>query len=693
MLRIICACWIAITVLCVYGNPVKVACIGNSITYGATITPRDSLSYPAQLQQMLGSTYDVGNFGKSGATLLRRGHRPYNEQPEYFSAIGFAPDVAVIHLGINDTDPRDWPNFNADFVSDYMQLISDIRQSNPNVRILIAKLTPIRASHPRFKSGTRDWRNEINAAIEVVAQATGCELIDFNAPLVDRQNLIRDGVHPDAEGAFLLAATVKSAITGDYGGLRLSPVYQSGMVLQRNRPLTIEGWGNVGSRVELTLDGKTYSADVSPLGKWKVVSEPLTDTDRRYTMTVSDGIETLSFDNIYVGELWMASGQSNMELPLAFVNGGAETIAGCSDSLLRIFNMEALARTNAQTWTEEAVDCVDRLEHFKPTCWQPVTPDNAGAFSAVAYHFAKELRDSLNVPVGVICNAVGGSPTESWIDVNTLELGMPDILVDWLGNDYVQPWVQKRAKENLGNHAGSRHPYEPSYLFSAGIRPLGSLTLAGVIWYQGESNAHNIEVHERLFEMFVDSWRRHFHSPQMPFYFVQLSSLNRPSWPQFRDSQRLLAQRIPYTGMVVSSDCGDSTEVHYTRKAEIGQRLAKQALRHEYGFDLEYSGPEPIQAISTDSAVLVTFDHAKGLSPSDGNLIHGFEIAYLDGLYYPAYAEVVSECVIRLTNPEVVRPTYVRYGWEPFTRANLINAAGLPASTFKMKCKIDSELK
>lgn len=147
----------------------KVACVGNSITYGYLLPEREAQAYPAQLQQMLGDAYQVGNFGKSGATLLNKGHRPYMQQEEYRKAIEFAGDIVVIHLGINDTDPRDWPNFRDEFIRDYLALIDSFRAAKPDCRIIIAKLTPLADRHPRFESGTRDWRGEIQQAIETVA--------------------------------------------------------------------------------------------------------------------------------------------------------------------------------------------------------------------------------------------------------------------------------------------------------------------------------------------------------------------------------------------------------------------------------------------------------------------------------------------------------------------------------------------
>ncbi len=670
---------------------IKVACVGNSITYGygQADSVRGTTSYPSRLQAMLGDDYEVGNFGHSGATLLRKGHRPYNKLPEYKNAIEMDADIVVIHLGVNDTDPRDWPEYGDEFVHDYSMLIDSLRAGRADRRIMIARLTPLKATHPRFRTGTRDWRLLEQKAIEDIARVNNVELIDFNVPLRDRQDLLYDGIHPNAEGYDILAKTVYGAITGLHGGLQLPNYYQSGMVLQRHRPLTIRGKADTGSKVELTLDGITYPATADIAGDWQVTTAPLADGS--YTMTVTDGKKTITLTDILAGEVWIASGQSNMEFPLASAVGSADVIASSTDPLLRFYDMRPIARTDNVEWTPEQLRAIDTLGHYVPATWAIVSPENAGKLSAVAYFFGKELRDSLKVPVGIISNAVGGSTTESWIDVNTLEAEMPEDLINWRRNDYIQPWAQGRADKNAP--APHRHPYEPSYLFSAGIRPLGSPDIAGVIWYQGESNAHNTDIWAKLFPMLVDSWRREFRQPELPFCFVQLSSINRPSWPTFRDRQRILANELDGVYMAVSSDQGNPTDVHPRNKRPIGHRVALQALHNVYGYDsLVPAGPVPVKAVADrNGKVTVSFDNAGGLTTSDGKEPVLFETAETEGVYFPAVAVIDGNTVV-LTSDKVSKPHYVRYGWQPYSTSNLINADSLPATTFKIPIDNMNEL-
>lgn len=662
---------------------IRVACVGNSITYGTGIEDREHFSYPVQLQKMLGDKYVVGNFGKPGATLLRHGHRPYFEQNEFKEAMRFKGDIVVIHLGINDTDPRNWPNYRDEFVTDYLALIDTLRSVNHNARFIIARMTPIAHRHPRFISGTKLWHTEIQQAIETVAKVSGAELVDFHAPLYPYPNLLPDAIHPNAEGAGILARTVYGGITGDYGGLQMSEIYTDGMVLQREVPLDIHGRADAGRKVTVMFAGQKVQTVANNRGEWSVTLQPM-KAARNQTLVVESDKTKKVFRDVAVGEVWLCSGQSNMAFTLQQAATAARDIPNVSDADLRFFDMKANWQTNDVAWPLYAIDSLNHLQYFAPTSWRGATPETAGQFSAVAYYFGKMLRDSLQIPVGLVCNAVGGAPTEAWIDRNTLETRFPAILNDWLHNDFIQQWVRERAAKNISNAGGAstRHPYEPCYLYESGMLPLLQYRVKGVVWYQGESNAHNVEAHERLFKLLVDSWRTNMKNEEMPFYFVQLSSLNRPSWPWFRDSQLRLMRQLPGLGMAVSSDVGDSLDVHPTHKLEVGERLARWALCKTYARKVVPSGPLFSRAWREGSTAVVEFDYADGLTTSDGNPLRCFEVAETDGLFYPAEAEI-SGGKVRLSSDKVRTPHFVRYAWQPFTRANMVNADGLPASTFR----------
>ena len=516
---------------------IKVACVGNSITYGYTLPDRETNAYPAKLQKMLGDDYVVGNFGKSGATLLNKGHRPYMQQEEYHKAIDFAGDIVVIHLGINDTDPRDWPNYRDFFIQDYRALIDSFRVANSRCRILIARLTPIADRHPRFESGTRDWHDEIQLAIENIAKYAGVQLIDFHAPLYPYPFMLPDAVHPNVEGAEILAKTVYEGITGDFGGLRMSPLYTDNMVLQHGKPLTIQGTANAGDRITVSIAHQKQKVVTGMDGKWSVTLSPL-KAGGPYTLVVSSGKQKLTYGNVLAGEVWLCSGQSNMEFYLNWSATAKRDVAKAANDNIRLFDMKARWRTDAVEWNASVLDSLNHLQYYKDTEWTVCSPQTAGNFSAVAYYFGKMLQDSLQVPVGLICNAIGGSPTEAWIDRSSLEYHFPAILRNWTKNDFIQDWVRGRAALNVKKSTDKlqRHPYEPCYLYESGILPLQQFPIKGIIWYQGESNAHNREAHEKLFKLLVDSWRKNWEDNELPFYYVQLSSIDRPSWPWFRDT-------------------------------------------------------------------------------------------------------------------------------------------------------------
>ena len=519
-----------------------------------------------------------------------------------------------------------------------------------------------------------------------------------------------DAIHPNVEGAGILAKTVYSGITGDYGGLQVSQMFSDHMVLPREKPFPIRGRANAGERVKVTVDGAVYQAVADNRGAWSVTI-PAHPVETGAELRIETPGRSLVYTDIAFGDIWLCSGQSNMEFEVGQTTSASDVAA---DPDLRLYDMKCNWRTDNVEWPASALDSVNHLQYFKPACWTHATPETLRRFSAVGYYFGRALRDSLQVPIGLINNAVGGSTAESWIDRETLETRYPAILRDWTRNDLIMEWARGRALKNIGARKAlkegepclgdssrvygnvyatvpcadhiTRHPYEPCYLFEAGILPLDHFPITGVIWYQGESNADRVEVHEDLFPLLVDSWRNYF--SDVPFYYVQLSSLNRTSWPIFRDSQRRLLESRPGLGMAVTSDLGDKTDVHYKNKKPVGERLALQALAKHYGHHVAADGPLAREAVLVDGKVLVDFGPQTGLHASDGGSIVGFEVLdAADGLYHSAQAQVLpgASDMICLDASFLREPTLVRYAWQPYTRANLVNGTGLPASTFRLK--------
>ena len=665
-------------------EPIKVACMGNSVTYGTGLQNPEADSYPTQLQALLGPGYNVGRFGKPGATLLKRAYRPYTKQQEFRDALAFVPDIAVIHLGLNDTDPRAWPAYRDDFVGDYLSIIDSVRAVNPSCRIIVARMTPLADRHRRFESGTRDWHSEIQSQIETVARISGAQLIDFYAPLHCHLNWFPDAIHPNKEGYGVLARIVCSAITGDYGGLQLPSAFTDHMVLPRGRSLTINGTADAGQHVTLTIDKQTHKATARSDGKWNVTLSPL-PAGGPYTLSVSTETDKLELNDILAGEVWLCSGQSNMEFRFKQSTTYAEDVVHAANNQIRLLNYAARWATYDYQFSAGALDSINHLQYFTEGMWTPCDGSSVADFSAIGYYYAKALQDSLKCPVGIICNAVGGSGIEAWIDRTMMEDEFPAILRDWTNNDFLQEWLRGRAVRNMGADRDrlQRHPYEPCYLYEASIQQLRDYPISGVLWYQGESNAHNKDAYARLFDMLVRSWRKSWNNDDLPFYYVQLSSLNRPEWTWFRDAQRKLLTCQPHLGMAVCTDIGDTLDVHPRNKRPLGERLARWALHNDYErADVIPSGPLFREAEFCDGFVTVSFDYADGLRTSDGYPIRTFEVAEAEGLYHPATATIVGN-KLHVSSPNVPHPHYVRYGWQPFTRANLVNDCNLPASTFR----------
>ncbi len=663
----------------------KVACVGNSVTYGATIQNPEQNSYPAQLQRMLGEGYEVANFGRSGATLLSRGHNPYIKTEQYQAAKAFAADIVVIHLGLNDTDPRNWPNFKDDFATDYSSLIDSLKQNNKDARVIIARLSPIFHWHPRFEAGTRDWYYEVQYLIEAVAEHKGVELIDFQEVLHSSPQLMPDALHPNEQGAELLAKRVYSAITGDFAGLSMPMTYSDNMVLQRGENLRIEGTANRGQSVRATLAGKSVETVADMNGEWELSFGEMS-AGGPFELRVSTADRELVYKNVMVGEVWLASGQSNMEWHLHKVLDGKKYIEEAQNDNLRILNMAPIYN-DAQEWTAAILDSMNNHNAFSKYGWQMISPETVEKFSAVAYLYGKMLQDSLGVPVGIICNAVGGSTAESWVSRKTLEQEIPALLRGWPNNHFTMDWVRGQVAQHTANKTDrlQRHYYDPAYLYETAITPLGHYDIAGVIWYQGESNAHNIGVHHRLFNMVISDFRNYWNDPELPFHYVQLSSLElRPAWPEFRDSQRRIDDEIENIGMVVSSDVGHPTDIHPGNKWAVAQRLALLALHDIYGmrWSVPHASPKFRSAeLLQNGDVELRFDYDAGLTTSDLELPATFEVAQTDGFFVPAQAKIVDGRVV-LSDYGDITPRLVRYGWQPYCLGNVVNGAALPLSTF-----------
>jgi sialate O-acetylesterase len=668
---------------------VKVACIGDSVTAGYLLPNPMTDCYPSQLQIMLGNNYVVGNFGYSGATLLKKGQKPYYKTKQCADAIAFAPDVVIIHLGLNDTDPRSWPNYKDEFDGNYAWLLDTLKKQNPKVKLFICRMTPIFNEHPRFKSGTRDWFWEIQTHIEKSAIANQVSLIDLHEKLYARPDLFPDALHPTKEGATILAQTVYGNITKDFGGLKLASVFTDNMVLQRNQPITVYGTANGGDRIEVSFLEHKQTVTTDEHGKWKIVF-PAMSHGGPYQMTIQDKGNSIVLKNILIGDVWFCSGQSNMAFPLQkSENGMTEVKKAIANSKLRLLNWKAIQETDDMAWDSVTLAKTNQLKFFSGS-WAVCDSTSARDFSAIAYYFGKNITHEENVPIGLIQVAVGGSPIESWIDRYTLEHDdkVVDVLTNWRKSDFIMPWVRERAEVNLKNaiNPKQRHPYDPCYNFEAGVSAFTQFPIKGVLWYQGESNAHNVGLYEHLMPVMVQSWRKAW-GTDFPFYYVQLSSTDRPTWPEFRNAQNRLQSQIPNSGMAVSMDYGDEKNVHPIKKKEAADRLARLALRYTYKKSITADGPLALKAEQKMETIRISFASAKQLTTSDKKAVLGFELLTDKGQRITTEATIIKNQVV-ISVPKGEKIEAVLYAWKPFTLANLVNEAGLPCSTFRLEINV-----
>ena len=530
---------------------------------------------------------------------------------------------------------------------------------------------------------------------------------------LDLKSALYDGLHFNRTAKLELGRRIARAWLarpeGKLATLKLPKVFGSHMVLQANTPLPIWGKALPGSKVTVQLGQETRDVIADTNGDWIVRMRPRTASAKPVELQVSTPAESISLRDILIGEVWVCAGQSNMEWRLNQSTNGRQEIASLEQQQaqqIRLLDLTDGPRGVGGSYSAQQLGQLTP-KHFIDGQWKVANAQTAPAFSAVGWYFGKQLQTELNVPIGLICPAAGGSPAEAWIPVDALrqDQHLKELVAgNWLDSELLGEFCPLRGRQNLEaaiqagepiptDQLGPNHPFKPGFLWSSTIEPLIPFAIAGVIWYQGESNAETparVEQHDRLFPMLIQQWRRNWGQGDFPFLFVQLPSMNRPHWPAFRESQRVVQQQLPNLGMAVTIDTGHPTNVHPPEKRVVGQRLARWALGTTYQSPNHevYSSPLPVSATKLDAAVRVDFEQVgKGLVCSDGQALRLFEVAGADGKYHPAEAKLMSSGVaIELSCSAVESPSSVRYAWVPFVKPtpNLVNSQKLPATPFEL---------
>jgi len=501
--------------------------------------------------------------------------------------------------------------------------------------------------------------------------------------------------------------------------IRLPAFFSDHMVVQQGVPLVLWGQASPGEAVSARLvpsgssnnqqeaentDAGSKNTIALSDGSWQLVLPPPTSSTNSssgsYVLYVQ-GKNSIQIQDVLAGDVWLCSGQSNMEFPMQHSSDAATEVSAANDSKLRFFQVQRSAAWEPQAGLKGK--------------WVLCTPTSVKGFSAVAYFFAKEIRAKIGVPVGLIASYVGGTSIQSWMNKDSLEAQPPftKYLKQFETNytshhadnpepDTVVPPVPPRTIQGIPIST-------PIVLYNAMIAPLGSLRLKGILWYQGESNAGSpasAAEYAELFPRLISSWRKQWQQPALPFLFVQLpnyqAKTNDPvqntGWPWLRDAQYKTAT-LPATGMAVSIDLGEATNIHPTQKHEVGRRLALLALRDVYHQDVVATGPVLKNVVQDGNKLRVDFTQVEGRlyrqPPTDKNQapavsnaalpreeIQGIAICGPDGHWVKAHAMIEGQTLLAWAD-SVPSPRFIRYAWLNNPTASLWNSAGLPAAPFR----------
>jgi len=503
--------------------------------------------------------------------------------------------------------------------------------------------------------------------------------------------------------AILALALAAGASCGQVAAdVRLARVFGDQMVLQADSILPVWGWANPDEAIEVRIGDSVLKTTADSSGKWSVEAPRQQASFDPIPFSVV-GSNSITLSEVVVGEVWLCAGQSNMEWPLRRSAGGKAELQRAADATLRLLNLPGVARGGGGVYGAKQYARLTP-EKFCQGEWATCSGRSAKNFSAVGYYFGKTLQASLDVPIGLICPAIGGTPAEAWVRrgalANDSQLA-PMVQGNWLKNPMLDDWCRRRAHSNLSgafadgieppeDDLGLNHSFKPGFMWEAGVAPLAPFPIRGVIWYQGESNAESprrVAQHKRIFEVLVSDWRQQWGHEKMPFLFVQLPALGRENWPAFRQTQLECLRSLDHTGMAITIDTGHPSNVHPIEKRPVGERLARiaEGMVYKKQIDASWSGPIVRRVRAEGARVAVEFDHGGDqLVANDGQPPKHFEIAGTDKKFVTAEARINGNQVA-VWSDHVPEPRHVRYAWIPFPKppVNLFNQAGLPASPFE----------
>ena len=484
--------------------------------------------------------------------------------------------------------------------------------------------------------------------------------------------------------AFVLSAPA-------FASVKVNAFFTDNAVVQRRKPIAVWGTAEPDEMVVVRLGPSVGIATADKEGAWMVKLKPM-EAGGPYELNIK-GKDRLIAKNIYVGEVWLCSGQSNMVLPTSFAKKSKEDIDNGTNPNLHLFTVEdALSQTPIKTFSGK---------------WQTATPETIRDFSAVAYYFGRTIQSELKIPVGIICSAYAGTPIKVWMSEeavtashDTSQVNLPEnfIAIREAFDKKVAEWKDLVAEARAKGQEEPAKPVLPPDFFAVSsafygmINPLIPYTIKGVCWYQGESDTDYPFRWHKMFACMVDDWRQRWGDPKMPFIYVQLPSYDKKAvdpteslWAELREGQ-LEARRVPYAYMSCCIDTarGKDIDMHPREKRMVGMRLGNVALATVYNVSVPYSGPlyDSMEVVGNKIKLKFRFTEG-GLTTRDGTgLLRGFQIAGVDKRFFNATAEIVGDSVL-VSSDKVPYPVAVRYGWAANPDINLCNKASLPAVPFR----------
>jgi sialate O-acetylesterase len=497
-------------------------------------------------------------------------------------------------------------------------------------------------------------------------------------------------------------ALTLAALTNLHGDVRLPAIFSDHMVLQRDAAVPVWGWAEPGEKVTVSIAGQTKKATADATGKWSLKLDKLA-AGEALTLVVT-GKNKIIVNDVLVGEVWLGSGQSNMQMQMKGVRDFEQEKVAATFPQLRMFTVKRNEQVTPQTNCDGA--------------WMICRPETVETFSATAYFFGRDLHQKLGVPVGLIASSVGGTPIEAWTSMEKMEgrKELVPVFEQWAEKlrtpfDPVKAqaqyqkqyaaWKTNSAKRVAEGKPAGYAPQKPvparedknypANLFNGMIAPIIPYAIRGVIWYQGENSgrAGFAQLYEFQLPLLIADWRARWGQGDFPFAWVQLANYrqvtNSPSpvshWARVREGM-LKSLAVTNTGMAVAIDIGMADNIHPINKQEVGRRLALWARANVYGEKIPFSGPLPAGHKISGGEVILSFKHTDGgLVAKDGDL-QGFVIAGADKKWHWANARIAGETVV-VSSPEVKSPVAVRYAWADNPKCNLYNGASLPASPFR----------